>query len=374
ADTWQVEALIAAVATRFGVDTGLVREMSASRRKAAGHELEIAIPLAALERSALEVVATLAATGEQARDTRAQAWHGDGARFEAGVDVAWVPSPALTVAATINPDFSQLAPDRARLDLSSNFVLYFPERRPFFMDGSDVFATPFQVLHTRRIAAPAFRVRITGNTDDGPYGAPGAHDTTTELLLPDALGSTIAILDQTADVAAGRYRHEVGDYASVGVVATVRHGQDYHNGVVGLDGRWQRGHHSASAQVLRSQSRYPDALGLVDPEPEGDAWQFDYAYDLAAWSFNAWHTVVDPGFRAALGFIGQVGYEKALLGGSHTWYADEDATIAGIRVSADFDITHRHDGQLLEREAEARLQFDGPMRSTFGVQALARDR
>ena len=374
AGTWQVEALLAAVAARFGVGTDLVRVMSAARRTAAGHELEVAIPLAAMDRPALEVVAALAATGVQSRNARAEAWHGDGARFEAGVDVAWVPSPALAVAATINPEFSQLAPDRARLDLSSNFVLYFPERRPFFMDGSDVFATPFQVLHTRRIAAPDFGMRITGNTGDGTYGALVAHDTTTEFLLPDALGSTIAILDQTADVAAGRYRHELGDDASVGVVATVRHGQDYHNGVVGVDGRWAHGHHSATAQVLRSQSRYPDALGLVDPEPEGDAWQFDYVYDSDEWSFNTWHTVVDPGFRADLGYIGQVGYEKTLLGGSHTWYGDEDASIAGTRLSADFDITHRHDGQLLEREAEAQLQFDGPMRSTFGVQVLARDR
>lgn len=374
AGTWQVEALLAAVATRFGVGADLVRDASAARRTATGHELEIAIPLAALDRRALEVVATLAATGAQSRDARAEAWRGDGARFGAGIDVAWVPSPAFAMAATIDPDFSQLAPDKPRLDLSSNFVLYFPERRPFFMDRSDVFATPFQVLHTRRVAAPDFGVRITGSTGDGSYGALVARDTTTELLLPDALGSTIAILDQTADVAAGRYRHELGDDVSVGVVATVRHGQDYHNGVVGVDGRWAHGHHSATAQALRSQSRYPDALGLVDPDPEGDAWQFDYAYDADEWAFNTWHTVVDPGFRADLGYIGQVGYEKTLLGGSRTWYGGEDASIAATRLSADFDITHRHDGQLLEREAEAQLQFDGPRRSTFGLQFLVRDR
>ena len=374
AGTWQVEALLAAVATRFGVSADLVRESSVARRTATGHELEIGIPLAVLERSALETVATLAANGAQSRSARTQRWHGDSPRFEAGMDVTWVPSPAFAVAATINPDFSQIAPDRARLDLSSNFVLYFPERRPFFMDGGDYFATPFQVLYTRRIADPDFGLRITGSTDSGAYGALVARDTTTRLLLPGALGSTIAILDQTADVAAGRYRHDLGDHASVGVVATVRHGQDYHNGVVGFDGRWRYGHHTATAQVLRSQSRYPDALGLVDPEPEGDAWQFDYAYDLDDWSFNAWHTLVDPGFRADLGFIDQVGYEKSLLGGSRTWYGDEDARIAGVRLSADFDITHRHDGQLLEREGEAQLQLDGPMRSTFGVQVLARDR
>ncbi|MDQ2701484.1 MAG: carbohydrate binding family 9 domain-containing protein [Pseudomonadota bacterium] len=322
----------------------------------------------------LEIVPTLTVTEARSRDARNGRWHGDGVAFEPGVDVAWAPSPNLTLNATINPDFSQVESDQAQLDLTSNFALYFPEKRPFFMEGADYFNTPFQVVYTRQIADPDYGLRITGRTDNGAYGAFVARDATTQLLLPDALGSTIAILDQTADVAAGRYRHDINQHASVGVVATVRRGNDYHNGVVGFDGRWQRGNHTAVAQVLRSQSKYPDALGLIDPEPEGNAWQLDYGYDLRNWSFNAWHTVVDPGFRADLGFIGQVGYDKSLFGGSHTWFGDDDARITSTRLSADFDITHRHDGQLLEREVEAQVRFDGPMQSSFGVQGLARDR
>src|SRR5690606_16501144 len=209
---------------------------------------------------------------------------------------------------------------------------------------------------------------------NGAYGAFVARDATTQLLLPDALGSTIAILDQAADVAAGRYRHDVNPHLNVAVVATVRHGQDFHNGVAGVDGRWQRGNHTAPAQVLRRLSRYPDSLGLVDDEPEGDAWQFDYAYGRSNWSLNAWHTVVGPGFRADLGFIGQVGYDKSLLGGSRTWFGEDGATITSTELTADFDITHRHDGQLLEREFEAELHFYGARQSSFGVRGLVRDR
>src|SRR5690606_28800928 len=74
AGTWQLEALLAAVATRLGVGTDLVRDLSAARSTATGHELEIGIPLAALERPPLEIVATAAATRTQARDARAHAW------------------------------------------------------------------------------------------------------------------------------------------------------------------------------------------------------------------------------------------------------------------------------------------------------------
>lgn len=322
----------------------------------------------------LRATSTLSMTETQSRDSRASPWRGGGMHLEAGLDVVWAPSSRMAVGVAINPDFSHVEADRAQLDLASSFALYFPEKRPYFLAGADYFTTPFQVLYTRRIADPDYGLRITGHTGSGAYGAMIAHDATTQLLLPGALGSTIAILDQTADVAAGRYRHDVDPHASVGVVATVRRGHDYHNGVVGFDGRWQRGNHDVVAQVLRSQSKYPDALGLEDPEPEGNAWQVDYAYDRRNWSLNAWHTVVDPGFRADLGFIGQVGYDKSFVGGSRTWFGADDARIAGTRLSADFDITHRHDGQLLEREIEAQLRFDGPMQSSFGVQGLVRDR
>jgi hypothetical protein len=82
---------------------------------------------------------------------------------------------------------------------------------------------------------------------------------------------------------------------------------------------------------------------------------------------------ISPGFRADLGFMGQVGYEKSLLGGGHNWYRDDKA-FNRINVYADFDITHRFDGQLLERELEARVNAQGPMQSGLTLHALTRSR
>src|SRR5690606_33476916 len=87
----------------------------------------------------LEVVPTLTVTDVQVRDARDGEWHGDGLQVEPGVDVSWAPRPDLTLNATLNPDFSQVESDQAQLDLSSNFALYFPEERPFFMEGADYF-------------------------------------------------------------------------------------------------------------------------------------------------------------------------------------------------------------------------------------------
>lgn len=321
----------------------------------------------------LEVVPTLTVTDAQTRDISGGAWHGDGVQIEPGVDVSWAPSPNMTLNATLNPDFSQVESDQAQLDLTSNFALYFPEKRPFFMEGADYFNTPFQVLYTRQVADPDFGLRVTGRTGSGAYGAFAARDAVTQLLIPGVLGSGFAVLDQPANVAVARYRQDINAHTSVGVIATSRHGDDYANDLAGVDARWQQGNHTLSGQFLHSQSKYPVSLGFDDATPVGNAWRVDYGFESRAWEFDAWHQKIDPGFRADLGFIGQVGYDKSLIGGSHTWFRD-GARITRVQLYSDFDITHRYDGQLLERELEAQLAFNGPLQSNFGVMALTRVR
>ncbi len=322
----------------------------------------------------IEVVPTLTMTDAQTRDIDGGQWHGEGLQVEPGVDVSWAPSPNLTLNGTLNPDFSQVESDQAQLDLTSNFALFFPEKRPFFMEGADYFNTPFQVLYTRQIADPDFGLRVTGRTASGAYGAFAARDATTQLLLPGVLGSSFTVLDQPANVVVGRYRQDLNAQTSVGIIATSRHGDDYSNDLAGVDARWQQGHHTLSGQFLHSQSNYPVSLGLDDTAPEGNAWRGEYTFDSRGWYFDTWHEKIDPGFRADLGFIGQVGYDKSLVGGAHTWFGDDGAKITKIQLYSDFDITHRFDGQLIERELEARLSFNGPLQSNFGVQGLTRAR
>src|SRR6202034_54885 len=56
----------------------------------------------------------------------------------------------LTLDATINPDFAQVEPDQLSLTLTT-YETYYPEKRPFFLEGTDIFATPGQLVYTRRI-------------------------------------------------------------------------------------------------------------------------------------------------------------------------------------------------------------------------------
>ena len=328
----------------------------------------------------LEIVPTLTVGQTQSRDTAGGAWRSDDTSIEPGLDVSWAPSPAMTLNATLNPDFSQVETDQLQLNFNDSFALFFPEKRPFFLEGADYFNSQFDVLYTRQIADPDFGLRTTGRTGSGAYGAIVARDATTLVLVPGVLGSDFVQLDQKADVAVGRYRYDLSKHTSVGVIGTFREGDDYANNVAGVDARWQDGAHTATAQILRSESEYPveivDAysgeLG-ADATPSGTAWRAEYVFSNRNWNFDTWHIDIDPGFRADLGFMGQVGYDKSLVGGGYTWYRD-DKSINRIDWYADFDITHRFDGQLLEREFETSLKVRGPMQSTFTVHGMTRKR
>jgi hypothetical protein len=71
-----------------------------------------------------------------------------------GLDVKWHPTQSLTLDATLNPDFAQVEADQLVLNLTK-FETYYPEKRPFFLEGIDTFATPRELLYTRRIGRAA---------------------------------------------------------------------------------------------------------------------------------------------------------------------------------------------------------------------------
>jgi hypothetical protein len=91
---------------------------------------------------------------------------GTDASFSAGADVKWHPTQTLTLDGALNPDFAQVEADQQVLNLTT-YETYYPEKRPFFLEGIDMFTTPRQLLYTRRIgrAAPAPNLR-----DSPPYG------------------------------------------------------------------------------------------------------------------------------------------------------------------------------------------------------------
>jgi hypothetical protein len=87
-------------------------------------------------------------------DAEVPSTYGDGLSATAGLDVIWRPSANVIVAGAILPDFAQVEADQVVVNLTTTETEY-PEKRPFFLQGMDLFQTPIQLLYTRRIGESA---------------------------------------------------------------------------------------------------------------------------------------------------------------------------------------------------------------------------
>src|SRR5690606_11659928 len=154
------------------------------------------------------------------------------------VTVSWGITPDLTANLTLNPDFSQVEADVAQLDVNNQFSLFFPETRPFFLDGADYFATHLNAVFTRTVADPDVGAKLTGRSPTSTYGVFLAEDAVTTLLFPGPLTSSNHLLDQSNRVLVGAYSHAFGENAStIAALVTSRSGDGYSNEVAGIDGR-----------------------------------------------------------------------------------------------------------------------------------------
>src|SRR5262245_6210368 len=88
---------------------------------------------------------------------------------DAGVDIKWTPTASTALDAAINPDFSQIESDVAQIGANERFALFYPEKRPFFLEGVELFSTPIQAVYTRTVTAPRWGVRSTGKFGPTAY-------------------------------------------------------------------------------------------------------------------------------------------------------------------------------------------------------------
>ncbi len=93
-------------------------------------------------------------------------------------------SSDMTVEGTFNPDFSQIEADAAQIDVNTTINLIYPERRPFFQEGADIFRTLFNSFYTRTIWNPQYVTKLTGRSGGGSIGFLSAMDEQSPYTIP----------------------------------------------------------------------------------------------------------------------------------------------------------------------------------------------
>jgi hypothetical protein len=323
----------------------------------------------------LELTPTLTSQREDAGDGGALT-QGE-AETEPGITARWGITPNVSLNATVNPDFSQVEADAAQLAINTRFALFYPEKRPFFLEGADLYTTPLEAVFTRTVAEPSWGMKLNAKEGRHAVGVFLAEDDRTNLILPENQGSRLASLDQSVTNGVVRYRHDLGTRSTLGVLYTGREGDDYHNRVGGVDGFFRvTTSDTVRVQYLTSQTLYPDSFqedhGLEELDLSGDAFKIQYDHFAQNWKAFARYTDLDPRFRADSGFIPRVDiktaeaqFERIYRGTGDSWYAQMSVGARGLR-------TDDHGGRQTDENVELFGTLWGPMQSYFEVDIASR--
>jgi hypothetical protein len=272
----------------------------------------------------LDPTATFSRTDELASPDARGLARGD-PDAEVGLTGRWSFTSSMTLNGTINPDFSQVEADVAQLDVNQRFALFYPEKRPFFLEGVDYFVTPIQSVFTRTVADPYYGVKVTGKQGGNAIGVFATRDSINNLVFPANQGSSEASLDDDVSTVVGRYRRDIGSSSTIGALYAGREGDGYHNRQIGVDLFWRVTPSDAvRVQYIRSDTQYPESVAAVNGQPKGafggDGTWIDYQRFTEKWFVFGSYESYGSGFRADAGFVPRVDVRTVSGQAQRRWY------------------------------------------------------
>jgi hypothetical protein len=325
----------------------------------------------------LEFDPTLTATGTETRVDSGDEFAQDD-DVEPGLTARWGVTPGLILNGALNPDFSQVEADAAQLDVNTQFALFYPEKRPFFLEGADLFETRVNTVYTRDIADPDWGAKVSGKQGPHAFAAVAARDAVTNLLLPGSELSELTSLEDESTAGLLRYRRDLGNSSTVGLLYTDRSATGYANRVLGTDAVLRFGDSNIfRLELFGSQTEYPEDFAAAFGQPAGafedHALRLGYRYSVRRGAVGIALWDVGPDYRADLGFVPQVGYRLANPIAELFWYPTEgrwtQTTVGGLGFW-----NEDADGNELERRVEAWTGAEGPLQSRLFLTVGAGER
>ena len=241
-----------------------------------------------------------------------------------GGNLKWGVTPNVSLAATVNPDFSQVEADVGQVIYDPRAAISFPEKRPFFLEAAENFEVPNSLIYTRRMVQPEAAAKLSGKVGDFNVGVLSALDNPSGRLPGD---------DQPLYNLL-RVRRDVGPQSNVGVVYTDRvQGRDY-NRVFGVDTRLLLGERWLfSGQVASSFTRIDQATSSGRP-------LFDLTLSRTGRD-NGFTLKIEgrhPEFLTQSGFVARAGIAHANFSPRWSWYP-ENSIFESISFSPQLDGT-----------------------------------
>ncbi|MFB0519677.1 MAG: DUF5916 domain-containing protein, partial [Acidobacteriota bacterium] len=290
---------------------------------------------------------------------------------DAGIDLRYGLTPNLSLNFAFNPDFNQVEADVDRLDVNLRYALSFPERRPFFLEGSDYFSTSINAVYTRSIVDPKYGIKLTGKEGNHTIGFLSAYDEATSAILPDAESSENIFLGKGAFYNIFRYKRDMGENSYLGFLLTDKEFEGAYNRMLGFDGSFRLGKiYRFRFQALRSFTQELDATFLSD-ELDGERYAdnalvISFSRSTRRWSYNFSYNDYGENFKADAGFIRRVDLRRFSYGTSYTFYP-QDVVVVNWRPSFNFSRVYNHQKELADEDIRAGIDFEFKGQVNFNV-------
>lgn len=256
------------------------------------------------------------------------------ARGRFGIGGKYSPNPTLSIEGVLNPDFSQVESDATQISVNSTFAIFYPEKRPFFIEGNDIFNTTIQAYYSRMINNPLGAAKVIEKSGPLTLAYLGAEDRNSAFITA---GEEESVFDNAGDNSFStsyrsfsnifRAKYEFGAQSFVGALGTSRDffqmepsGTNAHNYVGGFD--WNLffdGNYTFDGQFLYSNTAELNDTSIVSDashfgstrftkafdgqEYNGTAFQADFVRNARTYSFRLTYRDLSPTFQAEDGYI-----------------------------------------------------------------------
>lgn len=274
---------------------------------------------------------------------------------DVGLDSKFILHDTFVLDGTINPDFSQVESDEPQVTVNQRFEVFFPEKRPFFLENSNYFTTPINLVFTRRIAHPEFGLRLTGKAGPWAVGILASDDRAPGEAVPPSDPHS----GEHATFTIGRISRDILAQSTIGAIFTDREFGGGYNRVGGVDANLKLGQNwRVQGAAVTSSTLNLDGSYSAGPG-------YKVVAERSGRKFNLQSLYVDysPGFVTETGFVNRTDIRQENVNASYYFRPEGKFLISWGPTLQQFSIWD-HRGTALDHFVFPGIRVD-MTRSTF---------
>ena len=281
---------------------------------------------------------------------------------EGGLNVKYGITSNLTADLTYNPDFSQIESDLPQIEVNQRFALRYPELRPFFLEGAEIFQMPgpLTFVHTRTIVDPEFGAKLTGKLGDTTLGVIVANDEAPGQVAPGEAG-----YGQKSSNVVARARYDLYAESHLGALFTHRGFIDSHSTLGAVDGNFRLG----STQSFGFKAVQTDHRDLDGVDRQGQMFDLNYRLNGRHWSGWASAYTLSPEFRHDIGFVRRTDMRQFFGRIGYTFWPE--SWVSNWGPSFNYSRNHSFDG--IRQDEDFRAGFNATFARNISVNMDIRD-